>query len=171
MVVKLKIFIPLETGLDADYEPFHKDRLPLTNMIQGINHIAIAVSSMEKVIPFFRDVLKLPFEGTEEVAEQKVRVAFFKVGPTRIELLEPTSPDSPISKFLESRGNGLHHIAFETDGILPDLDALKTQGVRLIDQAPRHGAHHTQIAFIHPAASHGVLVELTQPAEKTDGTP
>lgn len=135
-------------------------------MIQGINHIAIAVSSLEKVIPFFRDVLKLPYEGSEEVADQKVRVAFFKVGPTRIELVEPTSPDSPISKFIESRGNGLHHIALETDAILPELDALKAQGVRLIDQAPRRGAHHTQIAFVHPAASHGVLVELTQPAEK-----
>lgn len=135
-------------------------------MIQGINHIAIAVSSLEEVIPFFRDVLKLPMEGTEEVADQKVRVAFFKVGPTRIELVEPTSPDSPISKFVESRGNGLHHLALETGAILPELEALKAQGVRLIDQAPRRGAHGTQIAFVHPAASHGVLVELTQPADK-----
>ncbi len=132
-------------------------------MVTNINHIAIAVSEMDKMIPFFRDVLQLPFEGVEEVADQKVRVAFFKVGTTRIELLEPTSPESPISKFLASRGNGLHHIALETQDVAGEIEAMKKQNVRMIDAAPRQGAHHTQIAFVHPAASQGVLVEFTQP--------
>ncbi len=134
-------------------------------MVTNINHIAIAVSEMDKMIPFFRDVLQLPFEGVEEVADQKVRVAFFKVGTTRIELLEPTSPESPISKFLASRGNGLHHIALETQDVVGEIEAMKKQNVRMIDVAPRQGAHHTQIAFVHPAASQGVLVEFTQPAK------
>ena len=133
-------------------------------MITNINHIAIAVSKIDEMVPFFRDVLKLPYEGTEEVAEQKVKVAFFKVGSTRIELLEPTTADSPISKFLEARGNGLHHIALETEDINASIDDMNKQGVRMIDSKPRGGAHHTQIAFVHPKASNGVLVEFTQPA-------
>lgn len=132
-------------------------------MINGIDHIAIAVSSLEETIPFYRDVLGLPFEGTETVAEQKVTVAFFQAGPTRIELLEPTSDDSPISKFLEKRGNGLHHIALRTDSLENQLDHMREKEVRLIDQEPRTGAHHTKIAFMHPKATHGVLLELTEP--------
>lgn len=134
-------------------------------MVTNINHIAIAVSEMDKMIPFFRDVLQLPFEGIEEVPDQKIRAAFFKVGTTRIELLEPTSPESPISKFLASRGNGLHHIALETQDVAGEIEAMKKQNVRMIDTAPRQGAHHTRIAFVHPAASQGVLVEFTQTTE------
>lgn len=134
-------------------------------MITGVNHLAIAVPSLQEAIPFYRDVLGLPFTGTEDVPEQKVRVAFFQVGSTRLELLEPTAPDSPISNFLARRGPGLHHLALETDALEQDLERLEGQGVRLIDRQPRPGAHHTRIAFVHPQATRGVLLELTQPGE------
>lgn len=134
-------------------------------MITGVNHLAIAVPSLQEAIPFYRDVLGLPFTGTEDVPEQKVRVAFFQVGSTRLELLEPTAPDSPISNFLARRGPGLHHLALETDALEQDLERLEGQGVRLIDHQPRPGAHHTRIAFVHPQATRGVLLELTQPGE------
>jgi methylmalonyl-CoA/ethylmalonyl-CoA epimerase len=134
-------------------------------VITGVNHLAIAVPSLQEAIPFYRDVLGLPFTGTEDVPEQKVRVAFFQVGSTRLELLEPTAPDSPISNFLARRGPGLHHLALETDALEQDLERLEGQGVRLIDRQPRPGAHHTRIAFVHPQATRGVLLELTQPGE------
>lgn len=134
-------------------------------MITAIDHIAIAVASLEESIPFYRDTLGLPFEGTEVVEDQKVKVAFFRAGPTRIELLEPTAPDSPISKFLETRGNGLHHLALRTDDIEHELEAVSARGVRLIDAKPRRGAHHTHIAFLHPKATGGILLELTEPQE------
>lgn len=134
-------------------------------MITAIDHIAIAVASLEESIPFYRDTLGLPFEGTEVVEDQKVKVAFFRAGTTRIELLEPTAQDSPISKFLESRGNGLHHIALRTDDIVNELQSVSSRGVRLIDEKPRRGAHHTNIAFLHPKATGGILLELTEPQE------
>lgn len=131
-------------------------------MTRKINHIGIAVKSIDASTPFYRDVLGMTFEGTEVVAEQKVKVAFFAVGESRVELLEPTADDSPVAKFLEKNGEGTHHIAYEVDDLVATLEKLKAAGVRLIDEVPRCGAHGTRIAFLHPKASGGVLTELCQ---------
>ena len=133
-------------------------------MPDKINHIGVAVKNLETSIPFYRDVLGMTFEGTEEVAEQKVRVAFLAVGESRIELLEPTSPDSPVAKFLEKNGEGIHHIAYQVKDLAGTLGRLRDEGVRLIDEQPRKGAHGAQIAFLHPKATGGVLTELCQDA-------
>jgi len=135
-------------------------------MPRKISHIGIAVSSIEEAAPFYQEVLGMEFEGTEVVAEQKVKVAFFAVGESRIELLEPTSPDSPVAKFLEKNGPGVHHVAYEVADLEECLAQLKGEGVRLIDESPRMGAHHTRIAFMHPKASGGVLTELCQPGKE-----
>ena len=132
-------------------------------MPKKISHIGIAVASIEEATPFYRDVLGMEFEGTEVVAEQKVKVAFFAVGESRIELLEPTADDSPVAKFLEKNGPGVHHVAYEVSDLEQRLNALKAEGVRLIDESPRTGAHNTRIAFMHPKASGGVLTELCEP--------
>jgi methylmalonyl-CoA/ethylmalonyl-CoA epimerase len=134
-------------------------------MPKKISHIGIAVESIEQALPFYRDVLGLEYEGEEVVAEQKVKVAFLVIGESRIELLEPTAPDSPVAKFLEKNGPGIHHLAYQVEGLQGRLDALKGQGVRLIDETPRVGAHHTRIAFLHPKASGGVLTELCEAGE------
>lgn len=134
-------------------------------MPKKISHIGIAVENIEAALPFYRDVLGLEFEGTEVVAEQKVKVAFLVIGESRIELLEPTSPDSPVAKFLEKNGPGIHHLAYQVDGLEARLASLKGEGVRLIDETPRMGAHHTRIAFLHPKASGGVLTELCESGE------
>ncbi len=131
-------------------------------MIKKINHIGIAVSSLEKQIPFYRDVLGLKELGQEEVADQRVRVAMFKVGEVKIELLEPTSQDSPIAKFLEKKGDGIHHIAYETDGIVSQINFFTENGVEMLDKTPREGAHGTLIAFLHPKSSGRVLTEICQ---------
>jgi methylmalonyl-CoA epimerase len=133
-------------------------------MIEDIAHIAIAVASLEQALPFYRDSLGLPLECIEEVPSQKVRVAILKVGSSHFELLEPTAPDSPISKFLESRGPGLHHVALSTSSLAERLEHLQSQGVPLIDKVPRPGAEGKQVAFLHPKASGGVLFELCAPA-------
>ena len=134
-------------------------------MLEKISHIGIAVTSIDEAAPFYREVLGMEFEGTEVVAEQKVKVAFFVVGESRIELLEPTSADSPVAKFLEKNGPGVHHIAYEVADLEQRLVQLRSAGVRLIDESPRLGAHGTRIAFMHPRASGGVLTELCQPGE------
>jgi methylmalonyl-CoA/ethylmalonyl-CoA epimerase len=131
-------------------------------MTEKINHIGIAVKNLENSIPFYRDQLGMEFEGTEEVAEQKVKVAFLKVGESRIELLEPTAPDSPVAKFLEKNGEGIHHMAYQVADIEATLAELKEKAVRLIDEKPRHGAHGSLIAFLHPKATGGVLTEICQ---------
>jgi len=130
--------------------------------VEKIDHIGIAVESIEKWIGFYKDVLGLEYDGSEEVVEQKVRVAFLKIGESRIELLEPTSDDSPIAKFLEKRGGGIHHIAVKVDDIDAALARHHEVGARLIDNEPRIGAHNMRIAFIHPKASGGVLLELCE---------
>ncbi len=132
-------------------------------MPKKISHIGIAVESIAAALPFYREVLGLEYEGEEVVEEQKVKVAFLVIGESRIELLEPTAPDSPVAKFLEKNGPGIHHLAYQVEGLQGRLDALKGQGVRLIDETPRTGAHHTRIAFLHPKASGGVLTELCEP--------
>jgi len=132
-------------------------------MTSKINHVGIAVKSLAASIPFYRDVLGMAFEGTEEVVEQKVRVAFLAIGESRVELLEPTAADSPVARFLEKNGEGVHHIAYQVEDLAGALARLKVQGVRLVDESPRRGAHGTQIAFLHPKASGGVLTELCEP--------
>lgn len=129
-------------------------------MVENIEHIAIAVESLEESIPFYRDVLGLSLETVEEVPSQKVRVAVFKVGSSKFELLEPTAPDSPISRFLATKGPGLHHVALTTDNLAQRLKDLRARDVRLIDEVPRPGAEGKEIAFLHPKASGGVLLEL-----------
>lgn len=134
-------------------------------MPKKISHIGVAVTSIEEAVPFYRDTLGMEFEGTEVVADQKVKVAFFVIGESRIELLEPTSADSPVAKFLEKNGPGVHHIAYEVDDLEGQLESLKSRDVRLIDAVPRGGAHGTRIAFLHPKASGGVLTELCEPGQ------
>lgn len=132
-------------------------------MIRGVDHIAIAVHSLEESLLFYRDQLGLELLGIEEIADQKVRVALLDTGATRIELLEPLGDDSPISNFLAKRGPGLHHIAFQSgDGIADNLNALKSSGVQLIDETPRVGAEGKKIAFVHPRSTGGVLLELCE---------
>ncbi len=130
---------------------------------KAINHIGIAVKSIDAHREFYEKSLGATFEGVEIVADQKVKVGFFKVGDVRLELLEPTDPTSTIAGFIEKKGEGLHHIAYTVDNIQKRLDDLKAGGVKLIDEKPRAGAHHTQIAFLHPKASCGVLTELCEP--------
>jgi len=131
-------------------------------MIKQINHIGIVVSSLENHIPFYRDILGLTALGTEEVPEQKVKVAMFQVGEVKIELLEATSIESPIAKFIEKKGEGIHHIAYETDGIIKEIEGFQGKEIRMIDETPRDGAHGTKIAFIHPKSSGKVLTEICQ---------
>lgn len=133
-------------------------------IVEKIAHIGIAVESIEQWIGFYRDVLGLDYGGSEEVPEQKVRVAFLTIGESNIELLEPTSEDSPIAKFLEKRGSGIHHIAIQVDDIEAALARHHEAGARLIDDSPRIGAHNMKIAFVHPKTSGGVLLELCQPS-------
>ncbi len=134
-------------------------------MIRRISHIGIAVRSLDESIPFYRDTLGLTFAGTEHVPDQKVTVAFFEAGESRIELLEPTDAESPVARFIEKRGPGIHHLAYECDDLRARLARFARDGVELVDPEPRPGAHHMDIAFLHPRASGGVLTELCQPAE------
>ncbi len=131
--------------------------------VKALNHVGIAVRSIDAQRPFYEETLGAEFEGVEDVPSQKVRVAFYKIHDVRLELLEPTDPSSPIAKFLETRGEGLHHRAGTGDDSPARSAELKESGVRMIDDTPRPGAHHMQIAFLHPKSSHGVLTELCQP--------
>ena len=131
-----------------------------------IDHIGIAVYSLAEAGRFYRDVLELKGDGPEVVPEQKVRVVFFPVGEVRVELLEPTAPDSPIARFLDKRGSGLHHIAYRVDDLATTLASMKAAGVQLIDEKPRSGAHGMLIAFVHPRSTGGVLTELCQAAAR-----
>ena len=127
-----------------------------------INHLGIATKSIDQALTFWVDGLGLKNVHTEVVEDQKVRIAMLPVGESRIELLEPTSDDSPISKFLEKRGGGIHHVAIEVEDIRAALAGMRSQGIRLIDEEPRIGAEGCLVAFVHPAASNGVLLELVQ---------
>jgi methylmalonyl-CoA/ethylmalonyl-CoA epimerase len=131
-------------------------------MLTKINHIGIAVKSLDEALPFYRDNLGMGLKGVEEVAEQRVRVAMLQVGESMIELLEPTAEDSPVATFIEKNGPGIHHIAYEVADIEAAIAKLRADGVRMIDERPRHGAHGSRIAFIHPKSSNGVLTELCQ---------
>jgi len=127
-----------------------------------INHLGIATDGIDEALKFWQDALGLENVHTETVEDQKVRVAMLPIGDTRIELLEATSTDSPIAKFLEKRGGGIHHIAVEVENIEESLMKLKKEGARLIDEKPRVGAEGCLIAFVHPSSSNGVLLELIQ---------
>jgi methylmalonyl-CoA/ethylmalonyl-CoA epimerase len=131
-------------------------------MMKRIDHLGVAVKDLNSQIPLYRDQLGMAFEGTEEVPSQKVRVAFFKVGDSRIELLEPTSPDSPIARHLEKRGEGLHHVAYAVDDIRAAMAEAKANGLQPLAEEPRPGAHHTLVCFLHPKSTGGVLTELVQ---------
>jgi len=130
--------------------------------LRNIDHIGIAVSSLQESLSFWEASLGIELHGIEEVAEQHVRTAFLPVGGTEIELLEPTRPDSSVARFIEKRGEGLHHIAIGVDDIEAALAELKAKGVQLIDETPRNGAGGARIAFVHPKATHGVLLELCE---------
>lgn len=134
-------------------------------MIKKIDHIAIAVSDLDAEIDRYRNVLGLEFLGTEVVEEQKVKVAFFNVGGVFIELTAPISEDSPISKFIEKKGSGIHHLAYEVEDIRTAVEELKAKGVQMLSDEPRKGAHNAQIIFAHPKSLGGVLVELKQKGE------
>lgn len=127
-----------------------------------IEHIGIAVESLEQAIPFYEKAFGLKCYSIEEVKDQKVRTAFFKVGQTKIELLESTDPEGPIGKFLEKKGQGLHHIAFAVEGLQECLEELDQKDVKLIDTTPRKGAEGLNIAFLHPKSTFGVLTELCE---------
>jgi len=131
--------------------------------VKAVNHIGIAVRSIEDQKHYYQDVLGAVFEGVEHVADQKVIVGFFRVGDVRLELLEPSDPSSTVATFIEKKGEGLHHIAFEVADIPSRIAEIKSAGLRMIDEAPRAGAHHMQIAFVHPKGTFGVLTELCEP--------
>jgi methylmalonyl-CoA/ethylmalonyl-CoA epimerase len=139
--------------------------------VKSLNHVGIAVRSIEQQRSFYERELGARFECTEEVPTQKVRVAFFRVGDVRLELLEPTDPSSTVQAFLDKRGEGLHHVAFTVDDIAERIAELNASGLRMIDDVPRRGSHQMQIAFVHPKSSFGVLVELCEPAKEPPPAP
>lgn len=131
-------------------------------MIKKVDHIGIAVSSLDKALPFYTDTLQLPFLGIEEVENQMVKVAFLKAGETKLELLEPTSPESPVAKFIEKRGEGLHHVALGVDSIQDRINEMKEKGIRMLQDAPKAGAGGAQVAFMHPKSTGGILYEFCE---------
>ncbi len=135
--------------------------------IEHIEHIGIAVKNLEESIKFYEEVLGLECYNIEEVTDQKVRTAFFMVGQTKVELLESTDPEGPIGKFIEKKGEGVHHMAFAVKGIEDALAKMDEKGIRLIDKNPRKGAEGLDIAFLHPKSTHGVLMELCEDKNKS----
>lgn len=133
--------------------------------ITHIEHIGIAVKNLHEAIKFYEEVLGFKCYAVEEVADQKVKTAFFMVGQTKIELLETTSPDGPIGRFIENKGEGIHHIAFAVTGLKEKLEEVKSKGVRLVDEQPRKGAEGLNIAFLHPKSTFGVLTEFCEKPE------
>lgn len=133
-------------------------------MIKKIHHVGIAVRSLEEALAFYRDVLGLPVQVQAEVADQGVRAALLSVGNSEVELLEPLSPESAVGRFLERRGEGMHHICFETDDVAAELEGARAKGIELVDQRPRRGLAG-MICFLHPRSNHGVLVEFAQPLD------
>ncbi len=130
--------------------------------LKRVDHIGIAVKNLDEAVNFYETAIGLKAVGFETVAEQKVKVAFLPCGDSELELLESTEPDGPIARFIEKNGPGIQHIAIRVDDIDKALEELKEKGIRLIDQTPRYGAGGARIAFVHPKATGGVLLELTQ---------
>ncbi len=131
-----------------------------------IEHIGIAVKSLDESIPYYEKLLGIPCYAIEEVADQRVKTAFFKVGQTKIELLESTDPEGPIGKFIEKKGEGMHHMAFAVENIEEALQEAADQGIQLIDKTPRRGAEGLHIGFLHPKSTFGVLTEFCQDKSK-----
>lgn len=132
-------------------------------MLKKIDHIGIAVNSLEDAVKFY-ETLGVNVTSYEEVPSQKVKVAFIKLGDSNIELLEPTSEDSPVAKFLNKKGEGVHHLCYEVNDVSESLDVMKKEGMKLINEEPVKGAHGKLVAFVHPKSANGVLTELSQPA-------
>ncbi len=130
--------------------------------IRKLSHVGIAVRSLQAQLPFYQDVLGLRLLATEEIPDQRVRVAILQLGESTLELLEPTDEKSPVARFLERHGEGIHHLAYDVEGLDAQLRHVAGQGVRLIDREPRAGAHGKRIAFLHPASTGGVLTELCE---------
>lgn len=137
---------------------------------EKIDHLGIAVSSLEKTLPFYQQVLGLKLVHEEVIPDQQVRTAFLQLGESTLELLEPTSPDSPVAKFIAKRGEGIHHIAYAVSDIRAKLREAKEAGIRLIDEEPRPGGHGKWIAFLHPKDTYGVLTEYCQRMESEQGS-
>ncbi|MEC9491417.1 methylmalonyl-CoA epimerase [Flexistipes sp.] len=133
-------------------------------MLKKIDHIGIAVKSLEEAVRFY-ETLGVNVESYEEVPSQKVKVAFIKLGDSNVELLEPTSEDSPVAKFLDKKGEGIHHLCYEVNDVSESLDIMKKDGMKLINEEPIKGAHGKLVAFVHPKSANGVLTELSQPAD------
>ena len=131
-------------------------------MIKKVDHIGIAVRSIDEALPFYTETLKLEFLGLEEVDSQGVKVAFIKAGETKLELLEPTSEESPIAKFIEKRGEGLHHVALGVDSIQERINEMKEQGIRMLQDEPKLGAGGAHVAFMHPKSAGGILYEFCE---------
>lgn len=131
-------------------------------MVNKVDHIGIAVKSLDETLRFYEDILGIECTSTEIVEEQKVKVAFLPIGDTEVELLESTEEDGPVAKFIEKRGEGVQHIAYRVDNIEKAIGELKEKGIRLIDQQPRYGAGGAKIAFLHPKSTFGVLIELCE---------
>ena len=131
-------------------------------MLNKINHIGIAVKDLENTKEFYKNILRLNPSNVESVPSQMVNLVFFQIGDTRIEFLVGTSPESPISKFIEKKGEGIHHICFEVDNLRETLSELQSSGIELIDKEPRTGAHGKLIAFLNPKSTRGILIELTE---------
>ena len=131
-------------------------------MIKKINHIAVAVNNLEEAAEFYQTVMGLTLSGVEVVPAQKTKVGFFKIGESNIELVQPVEPDSPLVKFLEAKGQGIHHICLEVDDVEAEVKSLLEKGATMVDQRPRPGAHQTKVAFVHPKSSGGVLIELCE---------
>ncbi len=134
-------------------------------MIQQFDHVGIAVNSLDEAIPHYEQLLGVKCEKIEEVASQKVRTGFFNIAGIHIELLEPTSPDSAVAKFIEKKGEGIHHVAFRTEDAGAELLRVEAQGATLIDKVPRPGANGKMIGFVHPKSTHGVLTEFCMGGE------
>lgn len=133
-----------------------------------INHIGLATASLEHALSLFRDGLGMPVEGSETVPDDAVSVAFLPIGESRLELLEPVGEEGPVQKFLTNRGPGIHHICIEVEDLPGMLCQLSSHGIELIDPEPRHGAHGSLVAFVHPRSANGVLIELVESGNLTD---
>lgn len=131
-------------------------------MIRKVDHIGIAVKDLDEAVKFYTEILGLTVQGYEEVSEQKVKVAFIPIGDTELELLESTEPDGPIAKYIEKKGTGIQHVAFNVENIEKALEEIKEKGIRLIDEKPRYGAGGSKIAFLHPKSTQGILVEVCE---------
>jgi methylmalonyl-CoA/ethylmalonyl-CoA epimerase len=134
--------------------------------LSHIEHIGIAVKSIDDAIPYYEEILGLKCYAVEEVKDQKVKTAFFMIGQTKIELLESTDPEGPIGKFIEKKGEGIHHIAFATQNLEAALEEAESKGIQLIDKQPRKGAEGLHIAFLHPKSTRGILTELCENKSK-----